>query len=56
MMDKKRTWLWIGLAVLVTALTAWMYWTLVQWGYDPKELIRTRPIGPVLPPIRIPKI
>jgi uncharacterized protein YggT (Ycf19 family) len=55
-MDKKRTWLWIGLAVLVFALTAWMFWTLVQQGHDPWELILPRPIGPILPPIRIPKV
>lgn len=55
-MDKKRIWLWIGLGILFVALMAGMWVALIKMGQDPWEVIRPRPIGPVLPPIRIPKV
>ncbi len=55
-MTKKHIWLYIVIAVLCIAFMVGTWFALEAMGYNPKDFIPVRPIGPIVPPsIRIPK-
>ena len=53
---RKDIWITILITVLCIASIAGCWFLLQSMGQDPWTILKPRPIGPVLPPIRIPKI